>query len=105
VLIKAGPEIWLVLCIFMYRLESPEVLIVPVTWRVAPVKVDAVRAFTLAIVAYRGKPKVFTTIHVVGSWAVKVRAAFACDVCMLLVPSRKRIPFIVLTMIVWGVER
>jgi len=89
----------------IYLPITPAVLIVPVRLRVVPVSVEAVSVFTFAIVVYKGNPNVFTIIQVFESYDVNVRPTPACDVCMLLVPSRKRVPPIVLTMIVWGVDK
>jgi hypothetical protein len=70
-----------------------------------PFRVDAVIVFTFAIVSYRGNPNVFIIFHEFASREEKTRVAKGCEIRILLVPSAKVTPDVVLTIIDWGDDR
>ena len=80
-------------------------LTAPVTLIFVPFMVDAVILFTFAIVSYRGNPKVFIIFHELASREEKTRVAKGCEMRILLVPSAKVTPDVVLTIIDWGDDR
>jgi hypothetical protein len=70
-----------------------------------PIRVETARVDTLAIVLYRGNPKVFIIFQVFASRDANDIEAYGWEILRLLVPSMKVIPVIVLTMIDCGEER
>jgi hypothetical protein len=64
-----------------------------------PIRVDTARVDTFAIVLYRGNPKVFIIFQVFASRDENDIDAYGCETRILLVPSIKLIPDVVLTII------
>jgi len=81
------------------------VLRVPPIVSELPIRVETARVDTFAIVLYKGKPKVFIMFQVVASREEKDNDAYRWETVILLVPSIKRMPEVVLTIIDWGDDR
>jgi hypothetical protein len=70
-----------------------------------PISVETARVDTFAIVLYAGNPKVFIIFQVVASLDENDIEAYGWETAILLVPSIKVIPEVVLTIIDCGDDR
>jgi hypothetical protein len=70
-----------------------------------PISVETASVDTFAIVLYRGNPKVFIMFQVVASRDENDMEAYGWETTILLVPSIKLMPEVVLTIIDCGDDR
>jgi len=105
VLANRGPKTWDVEFATREEVVNCWLLRTHVMEAFPPVMVEVVKERTFATVCPRGKANVLMIFQVFASFDDTVRDAKGFETTMLLVPSVKRMPFVVLTIIDYGDDR